>query len=332
MNVLLPMAGFGTRLRPLTWSKPKPLVPVAGQPVLGHVLDMFDDLPDVKEVVFIVGYLGDQVQAYVQRAYPRLTARYVEQREMLGQSHALWLAREFLHGPVLLLFVDTLIETDLRRAIGSGEAGVAWVKAVDDPRRFGVAEVGEGGWVRRLVEKPADRQNNLVVVGCYYLPQGEALAQAIEEQMKRNLHLNGEFFLVDALNLMLERGLKMRVEPVEVWEDCGKPDALLHTNRYLLDHGRENSASASAARPGVVVVPPVFVDPAARIERAVIGPYASLAAGCVVEDSVVRDSVVDEEAEISGAVLSGSLVGRQARIRGGFRSMIVGDSSEVGFE
>jgi len=117
-----------------------------------------------------------------------------------------------------------------------------------------------------------------------------------------------------------------------VWEDCGKPDALLHTNRYLLDHGRENSASASAARPGVVVVPPVFVDPAARVERAVIGPYASLAAGCVVEDSVVRDSVVDEEAEISGAVLSGSLVGRQARIRGGFRSMIVGDSSEVGFE
>jgi glucose-1-phosphate thymidylyltransferase len=120
------------------------------------------------------------------------------------------------------------------------------------------------------------------------------------------------------------------VEAVEVWEDCGKPDALLHTNRYLLDHGRENSALV--ARPSVVVVPPVFIDPAARIERSVIGPYASLAAGCVIEDSVVRDSVVDEEADICGAVLSGSLVGRQARIRGGFRSMIVGDSSEVGFE
>ena len=330
MNVLLPMAGFGTRLRPLTWSKPKPLVPVAGQPVLGHVLDMFDGVPDVEEVVFIVGYLGDQVQAYVQRAYPRLSARYVEQREMLGQSHALWLAREYLRGPVMVLFVDTLIETDLRRAIGSRESAVAWVKAVEDPRRFGVAEVGEGGWVRRLVEKPADRHNNLAVVGCYFLPEGEALTQAIDEQMKRNVQLNGEFFLVDALNLMLERGLKMRVEPVEVWEDCGKPDALLHTNRYLLDHGRENSAAA--ARPGVVVVPPVFIDPAARVERSVIGPYASLAAGCVVEDSVVRESVVDEEAEISGAVLSGSLVGRQARIRGGFRSMIVGDSSEVGFE
>src|SRR3989304_4804434 len=175
--------------------------------------------------------------------------------------------------------------------IGRGEAGVAWVKAVDDPRRFGVAEVGEGGWVRRLVEKPADRKNNLVVVGCYFLPEGEDLAQAIEEQMKRNLHLNGEFFLVEALNLMLERGLKMRVEPVEVGEDCGNPEALLHTNRYLLDHGRENSASASAARPGVVVVPPVFVDPAARVERAVIGPYASLAGGCGVGDSVGGGSV-----------------------------------------
>jgi glucose-1-phosphate thymidylyltransferase len=324
------MAGFGTRLRPLTWSKPKPLVPVAGKPILGHVLDMFVSLRSIEEVVFIVGYMGDQVEEYVKRAHPHLRSCYVEQREMLGQSHALWLAREHVHGPILVLFVDTLIETDLEQALAGAREAVAWVKAVQDPRRFGVAELGRDGWVKRLVEKPADLENNLVVVGCYYLPSGEDLIAAIQEQMERKIQLNGEFFLADALNVMLESGLKMKVREVSVWEDCGKPEALLHTNRYLLDHGRENSSLVQ--RPDLVIVPPVFIDPAAQARHSIIGPYASLAAGCVVESSIVRDSIVDEEADISGAVLTGSLVGRQARIRGPQRSLIVGDSSEVGFE
>ena len=330
MRVILPMAGFGTRLRPLTWSKPKPLVPVAGKPILGHVLDMFESLPDVEEVVFIVGYMGDQVQEYVKRDYSHLRACYVEQREMLGQSHALWLAREHVRGPILVLFVDTLIETDLAQVAGQDREAVAWVKAVQDPRRFGVAELGADARVTRLVEKPADLKNNLVVVGCYYLPSGEDLTAAIQEQMRRDLQLNGEFFLADALNVMLEGGLKMKVREVQVWEDCGKPEALLHTNRYLLDHGRENSAQTRGA--DLVIVPPVFIDPAARAKRSIIGPYVSLAAGCAVDSSIVQDSIVDEEAEISDAVLTGSLVGRQARIRGRYHSIIVGDSSEVGFD
>lgn len=330
MRVILPMAGFGTRLRPLTWSKPKPLVPVAGKPILGHVLDMFESLQNVEEVVFIVGYMGDQVEEYVKRAYSHLQARYVEQREMLGQSHALWLAREHIRGPILVLFVDTLIETDLEQIVGKEREAVAWVKAVQDPRRFGVAELGRDGWVKRLVEKPPDLENNLAVVGCYYLPSGEDLISAIQEQMRRKIQLNGEFFLADALNVMLEDGLKMKVREVQVWEDCGKPEALLHTNRYLLDHGKENSSRVH--RGDLVIVPPVFIDPAAQANRSIIGPYASLAAGCVVESSIVQDSIVDEEAEISDAVLTGSLVGRQARIRGRYRSIIVGDSSEVGFE
>lgn len=330
MKVILPMAGFGTRLRPLTWSKPKPLVPVAGKPILGHVLDMFESLPDLEEVVFIVGYMGDKVEEYVKRDYPHLRACYVEQREMLGQSHALWLAREHVGGPILVLFVDTLIETELAPLAGQEQEAVAWVKAVEDPRRFGVAEVGPDAHVKRLVEKPSDLKNNLAVVGCYYLPSGEDLIAAVQEQMRRQLLLNGEFFLADALNVMLEGGLKMKVREVQVWEDCGKPEALLHTNRYLLDHGRENSATVQRA--DMVIVPPVFIDPSARAKRSIIGPYVSLAAGCVVDSSIVQNSVVDEEAEIADAVLAGSLVGKQARIRGRHHSMIVGDSSEIGFD
>lgn len=330
MKIVIPMAGYGTRLRPHTWSKPKPLVTVAGKPVLGHVLDMFETLPSIDEVVFIVGYLGTQVQDYVARAYPGLKARYVEQTEMLGQSHAVWLAREGLSGPMLLVFVDTLIDTDLRGLASEKAEAVAWVKAVPDPRRFGVVELGPDGLVRRLVEKPQDAANNLAVVGMYYLRQAERLVSAIESQMAAKTMLHGEFFLADALTILLQQGLKMRVQPVDVWHDCGKPDTLLETNRYLLEHGRDNSALA-AQRPGVVVIPPVYIDPAAVVTEAVIGPNVSIGAGCDVRRSLVQDSIIDEGSQILDTALSASLIGREARVTGRYRSLNVGDSSEIGF-
>lgn len=330
MKIVIPMAGYGTRLRPHTWSKPKPLVTVAGKPVLGHVLDMFASLPSIDEVVFIVGYLGTQVQAYVSRAYPGLRARYVEQTEMLGQSHAVWLAREGLSGPMVLVFVDTLIETDLSGLEHEPAEAVAWVKAVPDPRRFGVAEVGSNGLVRRLVEKPKDLSNNLALVGCYYLCAGERLIEAVATQMERQQALQGEFYLADALNILLEQGLQMRVQPVEVWHDCGKPDALLETNRYLLEHGRDNSAIA-AQRSDVVVIPPVYIDPTAAIHQSVVGPHVSIGAGCEVRRSLVQNSVIDNDSQILETAISASLIGRGARVVGRDRSLNVGDSSEIGF-
>jgi glucose-1-phosphate thymidylyltransferase len=327
MKVVLPMAGFGTRLRPLTWSKPKPLVQVAGKAILGHVLDMFCNIPDLEEVVFITGFLGEQVQEYVKRSFPAMNARYVEQKDLLGQSQALWLAREFLQGPILVSFVDTLIDTDLSASIRNSKEAIAWVKRVDDPRRFGVAQLGSDGRVERLVEKPADKANNLVVVGSYFFPSGGELTAAIRRQIDNGKTLGGEFYLADAINLMLSDGLRMRAEEVTQWEDCGKPETLLHANRYLLDHGRENSAFCAAE--GVVIIPPVFIDPESVVERSVIGPYVSLAAGCRVENSIVRDTVADEKAEISHMVISDSLIGSQARLLGKYGSFLVGDSSEM---
>jgi glucose-1-phosphate thymidylyltransferase len=243
LKVIIPMAGLGTRLRPHTWSKPKPLVSVAGKAVLGHVLDMFSELPNPEtiEIVFILGYLGDQAEAYVKENYPGIKAHYVIQEEMRGQSHALYLAKEYLEGPVVIAFVDTLIETDLSFLSDHQVESVVCVKSVPDPRRFGVAEVGADGYVKRLIEKPQDMSNNLAVVGFYYFKDGSQLLAAIEEQMERNIQLKNEFFLADAVNIMLEQGLKMRTQPVTVWLDAGTPETLLETNRYLLDHNRDNS-------------------------------------------------------------------------------------------
>ncbi|HKZ55329.1 MAG TPA: sugar phosphate nucleotidyltransferase [Anaerolineales bacterium] len=330
MRIVIPMAGYGARLRPHTWSKPKPLVTVAGKPVLGHVLDIFSTLPRIDEVVFIVGYLGEQVAEYVGHSYPHLKAVYVEQTELKGQSHALWLARQDLRGPILICFVDTLIEADLSGLAETSAEAVAWVTQVPDPRRFGVAQVGADGWVQRLVEKPQDMSNNLVVVGFYYFQQAESLISAIEEQMARDTQLKGEYYLVDAINILLERGLKMCVQPVEVWQDCGKPETLLATNRYLLEHGRDNSSQA-AGRDGVVIVPPVYVDPSAEVKSSIIGPWVTIGADCHVERSVIQDSIVDSGSHILESSLSGSLIGREARVVGRPRTLNVGDSSEVGF-
>ncbi len=297
LKIVIPMAGLGTRLRPHTWSKPKQLISVAGKTVLDHVLAILATLPDREnvELVSIVGYLGDQIETHIRDNYPDLKAHTVVQENPRGQSHAIWLAREYLQGPMLMIFADTLIETDLSCIATNHAEAVVWVKKVPDPRRFGVAEVGSDGYVRQLVEKPTDMSNNLAVVGFYYFQDSSALLAAIEEQMQRELRLKGEYFLVDAVNIMLENGLKMRTCHVTTWLDAGTSEALLETNRYLLNHGMDNSEQA-AARSGLVVQPPVYIHPSAQVSNSIIGPYVSLGAGCQVEQSIIQDSILEEEA------------------------------------
>jgi glucose-1-phosphate thymidylyltransferase len=329
MKIVLPMAGFGSRLRPLTWSRPKPLIPLAGRPMIDYVLDMFVDIPSVDEVIFIIGYLGDQIEAYIDQSYPKMKTRYVVQDEMIGQSHAIWLAREGLQGPMIMAFVDTLIESDFSGLPSEQAEAVAWVRRVPDPRRFGVAEVGSDGWVRQLIEKPKDTSNDLAVIGFYYFQSSEALLDAIEEQMARDIQLKGEYFLVDAINIMLERGLRMRVEPIKIWHDSGTPEAVLDANRYVLETIRSNSEEA-AAREGVEIHPPVYVDPSAEVRQSVIGPHASIGADCVIEGSVIKDSIIDVGSQIIDSDLSTSLIGRHVRVLGCDLPLNLGDYSVVG--
>jgi glucose-1-phosphate thymidylyltransferase len=324
------MAGYGVRLRPITWSRPKQLIRMADKLVIDHVLDTFSNLPNLAqaEFVIIIGYLGEKIQEYMSYSHPDLKVHYVEQPEMRGQSHAIYLAREYLDGPMLMLYGDTLIRTDFSFLPTETAAGVAWVKAVPDPRRFGVASVGSDGWVTHLVEKPQDMDNNLVLVGCYYFQDSHGLIAAIEEQMRRNITLKDEFFLADAINIMLESHLKMRVQRVDTWLDAGTQDDVLRTNSYLLDNGHDNTSHAALNKKSIIL-PPVFVHPTATVEDSVIGPHVSIGANCKITRCVLSDCVIDDCSRLENVILQHSLVGREVHINRQPGVMNVGDHTEL---
>lgn len=326
MHVIIPTAGYGSRLRPHTYTKPKPLVKVAGNTVLGHVLDMLEDIT-VDEITFIVGYLGDQIRDYVGQNY-HFKANYVEQKELKGQAHAIRLAREFVDGPMLIIFVDTIFEANLKALDGVQDDGVIFVKEVEDPRRFGVVTLDSSGHIARFVEKPSQPVSNLAVIGVYYIKEYQVLFESIDELIRRNIQTKGEYFLADALQLMVERGARFQPWTVDVWEDCGTPEAVLHTNRYLLESGR---ATPEVKADNSVIIQPVSVAANVKIVNSIIGPYVSLAEGCEVRNSIMRDTIADQGALVEDTMLDESLIGNNAVVRGRYRKLNVGDSSAVDF-
>jgi glucose-1-phosphate thymidylyltransferase len=330
MKVIIPLAGFGKRMRPHTWSKPKPLVNVAGKPVLGHILDKLADLDvEVDELIFIVGWLGDQIQEYYESsAYP-YPASYVEQTELLGQAHAIWLAREHLDGPILIVFVDTVFEADLSGLEATDLDGMLYVKEVEDPRRFGVTVLDDDGLITGLVEKPDTFDNRLAIVGVYYVRDAGWLMRAIEELMARDIQTKGEYYLADAFTVMIEQGARFGVRQVSVWEDCGTPKDVLQTNRYFLDHGQDNGAEVTATNS--VIIPPVYIAPSARVENSIIGPHVTIAENSVILHSIIRDSIIAEGVYLDDTMLDRSLIGREAVVRGYYRVLNVGDSSRLDF-
>ena len=342
LKIVIPTAGWATRMRPQTWSKPKPLVSVAGGTALDHLLEQFTSLPagiDV-EYVFILGpYLGElQIPPYVQAHFPNIKAHYVLQSVMKGQSDALWLARQYLTGPLLICFSDTLMETDFSFLAAETAGAVAWVKTVEDPTRFGVAHVDPHGWVTRLEEKPKSMDNKLVVIGCYYVQQGEEYLAAIQEQFQTTQPRNNEYFLTDAFNIMLAHGLKMRTQTVEVWLDTGTIPATLETNRYLLSRlpagGLDPEKLQAWKKAYVTILPPVFIHPTAELSQATIGPYVSIAAGCKITNTHIQDSILESGVTVNSASLKGSFIGRQASIQGrspGDPPLVlnIGDNSSV---
>jgi glucose-1-phosphate thymidylyltransferase len=326
LKAIIPAAGIGTRLRPHTYTLPKALLYVAGKPILSHILDDVVALGP-SSIVLIVGYKGDLIEAYVRKQYPDLNVDFVVQEERRGIAHAVNLTRGVADTGEELLVVlgDTIIRTDLER-ITKSSANALGVKEVEDPRRFGVAEV-DGGRITHLVEKPAEPKSNLALVGLYWLQDSGPLFEAIKYVIDNDITTRGEYQITDALQKMIDDGADFAPFGIDEWFDCGKPEAMLETNRKLLEDGAQPTLVD-----GSVIIPPVSISPGAEIVNSIIGPYVSVAEGVTVHNAIIRDSVVAEGATVRDTLLESSLVGNNAVITGGFQQVDVGDSSEITFK
>jgi glucose-1-phosphate thymidylyltransferase len=323
MRAIIPVAGVGSRLRPHTYTVPKVLLNVAGKPIIGHIMDKIIE-NGFDEATIVVGYLGEKIKDYIHSHYP-IKVDFIEQEERLGLGHAIYLSRNTVsRDPVLIILGDTIFDVNLS-AMMNGHDSVIGVKEVDDPRRFGVAEVANG-YITKLVEKPQEPKSNLAVVGLYYITRPQVLIESLKEIIRNDVRTKGEFQLTDALQAMLQKGEKMRTYAIDGWYDCGKPETLLSTNRHLLE-----KQTPLPAPPGVVVHPPVFLSPKATVRNAVLGPHTTVASGAVVENSIVRNSIISEEAEVRDALLEDSIVGSNAKVRGSYKRINIGDSSELEF-
>lgn len=323
MRAIIPVAGVGSRLRPHTYTIPKVLLNVGGKPIIGHILDRVIE-NGFDEATIVVGYLGDKIKDYVLSHYS-IRVDFVEQEERLGLGHAIYLSRHTIsRDPVLIILGDTIFDVDLK-AVTASDCSVLGVKEVDDPRRFGVAETANG-FITRLVEKPEEPKSRLAVVGIYYIKQPQILIDSLKDLIKRNVRTKGEFQLTDGLQMMIERGEKMKPFLVEGWYDCGKPETLLATNRHLLEN-----QTAAVSRSDLVVQPPVFISPKAQVKNSVIGPYATIADDATVENAIIRNSIISEGATVTDALLEDSIVGNNAAVRGRYKQVNIGDSSELEF-
>lgn len=326
MKVVVLMGGYGTRMRPHAWSRPKPVMQVAGNTVIGHILDRLAGVT-TGEVILVVGYKGEQIERWVRDHYGHLDLRFVYQHEPLGQAHALWLCRDLLDGSdVLVSLGDIIIDADFDHiaAVAPGADAVFQTMEIDDPSQFGCLTVGPDGFIDRIVEKPKTGDYRLALAGSYWFADGRKLWATVDQTLSSGRQTNGEYFLADAFQLMLERGDRIGVQPIWAIVDVGSPGNRLSANHKLLAQVNGHGPSGD-----VTIIPPVFVHPSAVIEQSVIGPYVTIGPNARVRRSVVADSIVDPGAVITDCVLRDSVIGANAVIAGAAQALVVGDDSRL---
>lgn len=324
MKAILPVAGKGTRLRPLAHTYPKALIPIAGRPMIDWIMDPLIRA-GLEEAVFIVGWLGLEIEEHVRRQYPGIKLRFVPQGDMLGLGHAISLGLEPGDGDVFIVLGDTLFDADVAAIRAAGNS-VLGVKQVADPRRFGVAETQDGR-ITRLVEKPEEPRSNLALIGLYNIHEAELLRETLERMIRDDIRTRGEYQITDALQLMIDAGVPFLPWQIDGWYDCGKKETLLATNRHFLDQ-REPGREARL-RGDSIIIPPVHIGNNVRITRSVVGPYVSLGDDAELKDSVVEDSLFCEGATVEGVVLREAVLGRAARMHQPARALHLSDHTEI---
>lgn len=321
MNIIVPVAGEGTRLRPHTHTSPKALIYVAGKTILGHILDSFGSL-NVDTFIIVHGAKGDAIVKYCKTRREKF--KFVFQDRRLGLGHAIYTGSRGLKGPTIVILGDTIIEYDYKKFRNSA-ANILAVKAVDEPHRFGIVETA-GTRVTDLVEKPVRPRSNLAITGLYYFMDIEKIHHAVGHIMHKGIKTRGEYQITDALKYLLKQGESFRTARITKWFDCGTTAALLETNRHLLiktHHVRK--------RKNVIAIPPVFIADSARITNSIIGPNVSIGEHTRVSDAIIKDSIINSRASVMNALLAGSIVGDEACVKGGYKKLSVSDHSTIEF-
>jgi glucose-1-phosphate thymidylyltransferase len=327
MKAIIPVAGFGTRMRPHTLTHPKVLLPVADRPMIAHIVEkLIDD--GVEELIFVVGYLGDKIEDFIKNTY-HVKSHFVEQKEFLGLGHAIYTAKDFLdHDSVLIVLGDTIYDVDLSSVVKSRKNYLG-VKKIENPKRFGVAILDNNGNVEKVVEKPQKFVSDLALVGIYYFSDGDRLKLALQDIISKKIKTKNEYQLTDALQLMIEQDERFLTFNVEGWYDCGKPETLLRTNGILL---KRDFSNQKYHLENSMVIPPVYIHPDAIISKSIIGPNVTIGKHSVIEESIIKNSIINEDTVIRRLVLKDSLIGVHAHIERQSEILNFGDYSQLSSE
>ncbi|MES3033317.1 MAG: sugar phosphate nucleotidyltransferase [Gemmatimonadota bacterium] len=324
MKVIIPLAGKGTRLRPHTHLVPKPMLKVAGRPVMSYVMDDVMKLGNVEQVIYITGHLKEKVESYARSTWP-VPSEFIEQAVQDGTAGAVQLALPHIDGPVLIIFVDTIFDTDLSVINTTDADGIIWVKEVEDYQRFGVVVTDADGHMTRIVEKPNTPISKRANIGLYYIRNWQLLAEAIAHVLQQPAN-KGEYYLTDAFQYMIEHGAKIKVVDVEGWYDAGKLDTLLETNQAMLE--KRHLARVPDGFAGATIIPPVYIEDGASATNATIGPNVSIGKGTTITGSTIRNSVIGDDCVITSSALNDSMLGNAVLLTGANGSMTLGDNAE----
>jgi glucose-1-phosphate thymidylyltransferase len=334
MKVIIPAAGAGKRLFPHTFTKPKPMVYIAGKPIIGHILDRMKEV-EPEEIIMVVGYKKELIMSYVDKNYSsHFNIRYVDQKEQLGLGHSIYVAmNEIGNSNIMIVLGDMIFKSGYAEFyhsyLDNGEcSGSIGVREVNDPGKYGIVEL-EGNNIKKLEEKPAHPKSNLGISGIYFIKETTVLFSILDEMIRKNVRTRGEYQLTDALQEMVKRGYHLKTFPVSSWYDCGHPESLLETNRVLLDE-KEDIDQVHKIKDSVIIQP-VAIGENVTIINSVIGPHTSIAGDSYIESSIISDSVIGSRSRISKVNLQRSIVGDDASVNGKYNSLNIGDSSSIEF-
>ena len=308
MKAIIPVAGAGAKLRPHTYTQPKALIPIAGKTILSFIVDQLK-AEGINEFIFVVGYLGEKIQDYVEQTYPNLKTHFVYQNDRQGTAHAIQLAQDIVGGDeVFIALGDTICEYDIKEVLES-PTSMLGVQKVDDPRQFGVAEMNEDGMIEHVVEKPSIPKSNHALVGLYKIKESTILFECFQKLVNENIKSNDEYNLTDALDCMIKKGVAFKSFKVKNWFDCGKKE--LYTNS--------------------IIIAPVSIADGCVIENSIIGPHVTIGNNTTIRSSIVKDSIIGSYTALDEVVLDNSLIGSDAAVKGMSRTLNIGDNTEIDF-